>query len=48
MVKRKAFLMQRIPESSCPRKETFAIDILIKYRNGDRKIMQPIKIMVGL
>ena len=34
---RKAFYRQRIPESSCARKETADIDILVTYRNGDRK-----------
>ena len=41
---RKAFYRQRIPESSCARKETVDIDILVKSRNGDRKIMQSIRI----
>ena len=42
---RKAFCGQRIPESSCARKETVDIEILItSRRKGDRKIMQPIKI----
>ena len=41
---RKAFSRQRIPESSCARKETFGIDILVTSRNGDRKIMQSIRI----
>ena len=36
---------QRIPESSCARKETVDIDILVTSRNGDRKIMQSIRIM---
>ena len=40
----KAFNRQRIPEASCTRKETFDIDILVTSRNGDRKIMQSIKI----
>ena len=40
----KAFYRQRIPESSCARKETVDIDILVTSRNGDRKIMQPIRI----
>ena len=39
---RKAFCRQRIPESTCARKETVDIDILIKSRNRDRKIMQSI------
>ena len=40
----KAFYRQRIPESSCVRKETIDIDILERSRNGDRKIMQSIRI----
>ena len=42
---RKAFYRQRIPEPSCARKETVDIDILVTSRNGDRKIMQSIRIM---
>ena len=34
---RKAFYRQRIPESSCARKETVDIDILVTSRNGDKK-----------
>ena len=41
---RKAFYRQRIPESSYARKETVDIDIPATSRNGDRKIMQSIKI----
>ena len=41
---RKAFNRQRIPESSCVRKETVDIDILVISRNGDRKLMQSIRI----
>ena len=41
MGKRKAFYRQRIPESSCTRKETVDIDILVTSRNGDTKIVQP-------
>ena len=41
---RKAFYRQRIPESSCARKETVDIDILATSRNGDGKIMQSIRI----
>ena len=41
---REAFYRQRIPESSCARKETVDIDILVTSRNGDRKIMQSIRI----
>ena len=40
----KAFYRQRIPVSSCASKETVNIDILVTSRNGDRKIMQSIKI----
>ena len=36
---RKAFYRQKISEFSCARKETIDIDILVSYRNGDRKIM---------
>ena len=36
----KAFNRKRIPESSCARKQTVDIDILVTSRNGDRKIMQ--------
>ena len=42
--KRKAFYRHRIPKSSCARKETVDIDILITSRNGHRKIMQSIRI----
>ena len=41
---RKAFYRQRIPESSCARKETADIDILVTSRNDDRKIMQSMRI----
>ena len=41
---RKAFYRHRIPEFSCARKETVDIDILVTSRNGDRKIMQSIRI----
>ena len=39
----KAFYGQRIPESSCVRKETVDINILVTSRNGDRKMMQSMK-----
>ena len=42
---RKAFYRQRIPESSCVRKETVDIDILVPSQNVDRKIIQSIRIM---
>ena len=41
---RKAFFMQRIPESSCATKETVDIDTLVTSRNGNKKIMQSIRI----
>ena len=41
---RKAFYRQRVQEFSCARKETVDIDILVTSRNGDRKIMQSIRI----
>ena len=41
---RRALLRQRIPKSSCAKKETVDIDILVTSRNGDRKIMQFIRI----
>ena len=42
-----AFCRQRIPESICVRKETIGIGILKISTNGDRKIMQTIRIMSG-
>ena len=42
---RKSLYMQRIPESSCARKETVHIDILVTSGNGDRKIKQSVRIM---
>ena len=41
---RKAFYRKIIPEPSCARKETVDIDILVISRDGDRKIMQSIRI----
>ena len=40
----KAFCRQRIPESTCARRETIDIDILETSRNGDKKIIQSIRI----
>ena len=34
---RKAFYRKEIPESSCERKETVDIDILVTSMNGDKK-----------
>ena len=42
---RKAFYRQIIPGSSCARKETVDIDILVTSTNGDRKVMQSIRTM---
>ena len=39
---RKAFYRQRIPHSSCAKKETVDIENLVTSRNGDRTIMQSI------
>ena len=41
---RKAFYRQRIPEFCCARKETVDIDVLVTARNGDKKIMQSLRI----
>ena len=41
---RKAFQRKVIPESSCTRKETVDIDILLTTGNDDRKIMQSIRV----
>ena len=41
---RKAFHRQRISESSRARTEIVDIDILVTFRNGDRKIMKSIRI----
>ena len=41
---RKAFYRQRIPGSSCARKEIVDIDILVTSRNGHRKNGQSIRI----
>ena len=41
----KAFYKQRIPESSCVRKEMVDMNILVTSMNGDSKIMQSIRIM---
>ena len=41
---RKAFYRQGIPETSCAWKETVDIDIFVTSSNGDRKIMQSIRI----
>ena len=45
IAQRNTFSRQRIAESSCARKETVDMDIFATSRNGDRKIMQSIKIM---
>ena len=43
----KAFCRQRIPQSSCARKETAGKDIFTTSKNGDRKIMLTIRITSG-
>ena len=40
----KESIFKEFPESSFAAKETVYIDILMTSRNGDRKIMQPIRI----
>ena len=42
---KKAFCRQKISRSSCARKGTVDIDILIKSRKSDKKIMHSIRIM---
>ena len=44
MGQREAFYRQKIPDFSRARKETVDIDILVTSRNGDRIIMQSIRI----
>ena len=39
----KAFYSQLIPRFNCAKKETVDIDILIISRDGDRKIMQSMR-----
>ena len=41
---RKSFCWQRIPEFSYARKGTIYIGILVTSKNGDRKMMQSIRI----
>ena len=41
---KKTFYRQRMPEFSCARKKTVDIDNLVTSRDGDRKIMQSIRI----
>ena len=45
--KPKTFCRQKLSESSCARKKTVDTDIRLRYRIGDRKIMQRIRIMSG-
>ena len=44
ILQRKSFYRQRISDSGRAKKETVDINILVTSRNGDRKIMQSIKI----
>ena len=46
IVQRKVFYRQRIPVSSCARKETVDISVLVTSRNSDRKIMQSMRITI--
>ena len=46
-VKGKHSIRRRTPEPSCARKETVDIDVLVKSRDVDRKIMQSIRITSG-
>ena len=39
----KAFSRQRILEPGCPKKQADDIDILVAYRDGDRNIIQAIR-----
>ena len=39
-----AFYRQIIPESNCARKETVDRGIFVTSKNGDRKIMQSIRV----
>ena len=41
---RKTFYRQRIPGCSCASKKTVDIEILVTSRNGDRKVIQSIRI----
>ena len=45
---RKAFYRKRIPESSCARKETVDMGILVSSTNGGRKIMKSIRITIRI
>ena len=45
--KRNTFCKQKIPASSCARKETVHKVTLVISKNGDRKIYQPIRITSG-
>ena len=44
IVQRKVFYKQRIPEFCCGRKENVDIGIPVTWRNGDRKILQSLRI----
>ena len=45
---RKGFYRQKIQGPSCARKKTVDIYILVPFRNGDRKIMQYIRVISRL
>ena len=44
MGQRKALTEQKIPKVNCARKERVGMIILITFRNGDRKLMQIVRI----
>lgn len=44
MSQKKAFRRQRTPESSFTKNDTVEIEILVKSRNGDIKIMHSVRI----
>ena len=46
IAQRKSFYRLGIPESSCVKKRTVDIDILVTSVNGDRKIIQSIRIRI--
>ena len=47
IIGRKAFYRQRIPGSTCGRKETVDIYTLVTSTNDDKKTIQSIRIMSG-
>ena len=45
MSQREAFCRRKIPGSSCAKKKTVDIELLITSRNDDRKIIHSIRMM---